>query len=355
MSAFSKKRAQEILQSQGLQAAVDAYVAHRRQADDQDRQVIALLAAVCKGAGADEEERRAAFKKLAASLEPREIGSFMLRVGYRVDFENVASFKGSLVQRSRKKQLGCVLPEWQVNDKLKGRRFVEGLGLPVPKVHGIFPMAELPAGDDIVIKPRDGCGSRGVYILAGGELFDVRRKEALASRRELAQRMRRDLEAGKVKRDLWIVEEFIAGEGEVLNPPADLKFYCFYGEVRLVLEVTRRPVSQYCWWSGDGRRVETGKYDDKLFDGQGFGQSELDMAKRLSLEIPAPFLRIDFLKGRDRVVFGEFTPRPGDYEKFDDRTDRELGEAFLLAEERVQQDLLKGKTFAAYRQLIGAR
>src|SRR5699024_12457653 len=72
---------------------------------------------------------------------------------------------------------------------------------------------------------------------------------------------------------------------------------------------------------------------------------------RSSSEIPVPFLRIDFLRGEDGLIFGEFTPKPGNYDEFDERTDQLLGDYFLDAEARLVDDLLNGKQFGAYKEL----
>lgn len=77
----------------------------------------------------------------------------------------------------------------------------------------------------------------------------------------------------------------------------------------------------------------------------------MELAKRISLAIPAPFIRIDFLKSFDGLVFGEFTGHPGSYEQFNRKTDRLLGEFFVSAEARIVNDLLNGKTFDAFQAL----
>jgi hypothetical protein len=96
--------------------------------------------------------------------------------------------------------------------------------------------------------------------------------------------------------------------------------------------------------------VRTGKYDEDLFKGQGAIQSELDLASDISLKIPAPFIRIDFLRSDNGLVFGEFTPKPGNYDDFDEKTDKWLGDYFLEAQGRLNNDLLYGKDFSAFQQ-----
>src|SRR5699024_6795768 len=132
----------------------------------------------------------------------------------------------------------------------------------------------------------------------------------------------------------------------------DLKFYCFYGKVGLILEIIRYPEIRHCWWTRDFKRVTTGKYDESLFSGDAVSPEELQMIEQLSEEIPAPFVRIDFLQSENGLVFGEFTPKPGNYDDFDLKTDQLLGDYYIEAEARLIKDLLKGKTFPEYEQFV---
>jgi hypothetical protein len=70
----------------------------------------------------------------------------------------------------------------------------------------------------------------------------------------------------------------------------------------------------------------------------------------MSKEIPTPFIRIDFLKTEKELVFGEFTPKPGNYDEFDQSTNQWLGDYFLEAEGRLMADLLHGKQFTHYNK-----
>lgn len=70
----------------------------------------------------------------------------------------------------------------------------------------------------------------------------------------------------------------------------------------------------------------------------------------LSLQIPAPFVRIDLLQGKDRHTIGEFTARPGNFYRYGRKLDLKLGDMALAAQARLQRDLLAGKDFAAYRR-----
>lgn len=98
----------------------------------------------------------------------------------------------------------------------------------------------------------------------------------------------------------------------------------------------------------------TGKYNDQLFVGKGFTQQELAQVNEISRQIPSPFMRIDFLRGENGLVFGEFTPKPGNYDEFEETIDRWLGDCFLGAENRLVTDMLQGKKFDAFSDILKA-
>lgn len=61
-------------------------------------------------------------------------------------------------------------------------------------------------------------------------------------------------------------------------------------------------------------------------------------------------MRIDFLAAKSGLYFCEFTPRPGDFEKFNDATDEMLGTLYLDAELRLVNDLVFGKRFTEFAE-----
>jgi hypothetical protein len=91
-----------------------------------------------------------------------------------------------------------------------------------------------------------------------------------------------------------------------------------------------------------------GDQDDDHFAGRGFTPEMLETAERISAEIPAPFLRIDFHSTGSELVFCEFTPTSGSIWSYGRETDQFLGECYLDAEARLLDDLLKGKSFDVY-------
>lgn len=305
----------------------------------------------------DEHDRNLIYSKIMPSLTIEEIPEFMIRAGLTdpsIPLHQASSFRGNLNMRMRQKQLNDTLPEWPLDDKRIAYNFAEQLGVNIPYVDdNLYQLETIPHKEGIVIKPADGAGSRGVYLVhKHDDIFDVKNSRVLYSWDQLIDRMTDDLHTGAVDKDSWMIEELIYENWLEKIPARDIKFYCFYGKVGIILEITRDPEVRQCWWTADGKRIATGKYDETLFKGVGVTLEELDMVKQLSAKVPAPFIRIDFLKGENGLVFGEFTPKPGNYDEFNEPTDQWLGDYFLDAQGRLINDLLNGKQFDEYMRLI---
>ncbi len=63
--------------------------------------------------------------------------------------------------------------------------------------------------------------------------------------------MEKDLETGAVDRDEWMIEELIYENRREKVPARDVKFYCFYGKVGIILEIVREPEVRHCWWNAE--------------------------------------------------------------------------------------------------------
>lgn len=304
-----------------------------------------------------ETYRHVIYSKILNALSIDEIPEFMIRAGLTeepISLRQAASFRASLNMRMRQKQLVEPLPEWYFDDKQKAYEFIENLNIKTPWVADEqYTLTDLPAKEGIAIKPVDGAGSRGVYLVHSfNDIIDVKRSTKLDSWEELITRMKKDLNKGWVAEDKWLIEEIIYENSKEKIPARDVKFYSFYGKTGIILEIIRYPEVRQCWWTADGKRVRTGKYDEDLFEGKGVTAEELEMVAQISSHIPAPFIRIDFLRSENGLVFGEFTPKPGNYDEFDEPTDRWLGDYFLDAQGRLMNDLLKGKQFTAYEEFV---
>ena len=148
-------------------------------------------------------------------------------------------------------------------------------------------------------------------------------------------------------------EELITDEsGSIAN---DVKLYCFYGRAHIALEVKRTGGAvEYCWWDRNCRKVKTGKYLNMELEDTIVSTEYFEAAEHLSQHIPAPFMRIDFLKSPTGPVFGEFTPQPGNFHQFDAATDCWLGRCYAEARGRLMADLLKGKAFSEYTEFVAS-
>ncbi|WP_244444930.1 ATP-grasp fold amidoligase family protein [Oceanobacillus jeddahense] len=280
---------------------------------------------------------------------------FMARAGLiedAVSLADVASYRACMNMRVRQYQLLGTLPEYELDDKQRAYRFMEKQAIRTPhSPEEIYTIETLPEKENIVIKPADGAGGRGVYIVyASSDIISVKTGEKLTNWSLLKHRMEKDLAENKVAQDAWRIEELVLEDTVNKVSGRDVKFYCFYGEVGVILEIIRTPEIKYCWWNGQGERIQTGKYDDKSFQGQGVSKEEIEMAKRISSMIPSPFMRIDFLRAEDGLVFGEFTPKPGNYDEFNDKIDTYLGNLFIEAQGKLDKDLLQGKAFEIFKE-----
>jgi acylphosphatase len=247
-----------------------------------------------------------------------------------------------------------IAPEILLNDKIKGVDFAKQCRISTPEVYEKYiKLDDIQLKDGVVIKPRNSAGSRGVFLVYKlNKIFEISKKSWLHSERAARDAMKEYLKREK-KSDSWIVEEFIQLRDG--SAPNDLKFYCFYGRSPLALEVSRTSSGpKYCWWNNDGKLIKTGKYKNKVLQSDPFNKDYFKFVEKLSLKIPSPFMRIDFLRLEDRLVFGEFTPSPGDFEQFDADTDARLGWEFASARGRLVGDFLKGKRFEEFLALVNS-
>ncbi len=278
---------------------------------------------------------------------------FLVReVSQDVELQKAASFSALLTMRARQKQLHPRLPEEILDNKQVAYQFVDLFNVRRPWVQSSYTKDDIPLIAKSVIKPDNGAGSRGVYLyFDSNKILDVKRGQELDSHDALDLMMEKDLNNGWVSEDKWLVEELITEHPNTRDPARDLKFYCFYGKVELILEVVRYPQVKYCWWNSNGERVYTGKYENELFKGNGVSMMDIKKAEEISFEIPAPFVRIDFLKSGNELVFGEFTPKPGNYDFFSYEMDHWLGDCYLRAQQSLVDDLVNGKQFKIYTTL----
>jgi hypothetical protein len=304
-----------------------------------------------------DEEHRERVQQFLDFAPPETIAHPQLRVleKYGLSIRRGLSFHTIMIQRSEGRRIGVRDVAWTLDSKTVGYRFADQLGLRRPVADLTHRrLTEITPQPMQVVKPLRSTGARGVYLVfAADRILDMRAGDKLSSRDQAVERAQQ-LMADQRRRlpDRWITEELILDRGK---PARDLKFFCFYGEVLFVQEIERHPTFRACFWSPDGSAIETGKRTG-LTNGYGVTKEQVAFAESISSQIPAPFLRIDMLRsGKRDLVVGEFTPRPGQFEQFDERTDRLMGETWLRAERRLLDDALAGKQFPAFNAATEGR
>ena len=278
-----------------------------------------------------------------------------------VNYRMGESFTASMVKhvaaaRSLKREMARPAPEWFVNRKREGHLVAAQLGVRVPKMYcADITSANIKLVDNTAIKPTEGANGVGVYLVRDlTAIFDGASRDVFGGETELRKRIAAQLANGKVKHDSWQIEELIRGKQSFV--PVDLKFYCFYGRVAMVCEVQRLPERRFNWYDVDGKLIRTGRYENMEFESEGFRPQDVQLAARISSQIPTPFLRMDFMRAENGdLVFGEFTPCPADFEAHNPDIDLMMGREFLSAEARLKDDLLMGKSFSLFLEIYARR
>lgn len=232
------------------------------------------------------------------------------------------------------------------NNKMADARFVKDLGFLVPEVyHENAAIDDIFEYDGCVVKSKNGASSKGVFVKNGNEFYHLFDKKVYATDAFLNYSKKQGFRR-------FIVEEYVGGEEAV----RDLKFYMFYGEIGVVLEVKRNQSgNQHCFYDSDSRLVKTGRYRETEFVGSGFETEVGECAKKISECIPSPFIRVDLIVSEKGYRVGELTAHPGGYENFSGVWDTFLGEKFIKARARLLEDMLSGKEFDKYLKRLRGR
>jgi hypothetical protein len=271
------------------------------------------------------------------------------------------SFFRSIVVRRRKRQLGPI-PEKHIGiSKVKDQLFAESVGMRTPRVlySGTFEGIPGHVRTNTMLKPQVSSGSKGAfYVFDASNIYSIQYKKALGSWDELSQSVRKQFGEDALNEREWLVQELILEVGD--RPARDMKFYAFYGQIGLIQEVDRYGAMQYEFFNEDftvavcGRDHEPRFTDpaDTVTDKGGLSDAKLETVRRASLEIPAPFMRLDFLNGVTELVFTECSGAPGMSNSLNNEYDELLGRYYHEAEVRLENDLLDGKRFDGYRRFI---
>lgn len=266
---------------------------------------------------------------------------------------HTASFRVAMAQRTRRmKKLGRhTCPEWILWDKPEGIRFARKIGLRHAIQSEVSDHRALGFAPHTVIKPENESQSQGVYLIFSQQkIGDVARNTFFSGYDELAARIAGDLASGRVRQDRWVTENLLWNRNEPACIAPDWKFYMFYGEVGMIGKMNRFPDMAEVWFDERGGKKDLGYVQDSFtLDVPDMNPDLLETARAASLEIPAPFIRVDLLETDEGPAFCEFTARPHYWYKFGRKLDLEFGDAFIAAEARLQADLLAGKDFAAWK------
>ncbi len=243
-------------------------------------------------------------------------------------------------------------PEMIIDNKITGRRFAHLLGFNLPKrLTESIPLEKIRILANSVIKPVNAYSAHGVFVVKSDDhIIELRTGRVIRGRKELVEHMYDLLENRMVPANEWTVEECILREdGNLAN---DIKFYVFYGKFAWFSEIQRYPESKHYMLDHNGEWVDYGLYPKHtFFKGRGVTKEEIRMVEQVSLKIPAPFIRIDFLRGKDGLYFGEFTPRSGVIGYLPVAMDKRFGRYYYEASSRLLKDLLRGKQFASFQKL----
>lgn len=261
------------------------------------------------------------------------------------------SFKELVFQEARKSYREPEYSAWLLDVKTNAYRFAETLGYKTPILETQpFTATAIPLVRGTVVKPLTGVMSQGVFLL-GEEIRDLANGTTFSSLEDVRIPMNQLVESGKIKKDEWIREKLIHSDIDPTRPARDIKFYTFYGQVKLILETIRNDGLERCWYDQSLNTIDTGKYTKFLFPGNGVPLKYFQAAQEIGSNIPSPFVRIDFLASNDGVVLNEITPRPGGSNQFHPSVDRNLGETLIAADARLRRDLVNGKKFDAFNMV----
>ncbi|CTQ33095.1 ATP-grasp fold amidoligase family protein [Jannaschia rubra] len=208
------------------------------------------------------------------------------------------------------------VPE-HLEDKLVGAEFARSRGWRVPESKRFDSAAEAisaTTSKKFALKASGFFGGKHIYLLQqleSGKFLDLN---------TLQIRTTDELSRISVRTDYWLVEDLVESTvaGHVI--PMDYKFYCFGGQIALILQIDRssKPARGYYF---DGSFMPLVGGTDFSFDTEYFqmgapvvplhASAMVKMARDLSQASGARFLSVDCYDSPDGPVFGEFTLRPG--------------------------------------------
>lgn len=318
------------------------------------RQLLKILDRVAQG-DAQIPADSAVLEELLKSVQPGQVSERLVRFFTHVhDYSE--SFRECMIQRSGAVRRQRFAPERILGREKYRKIFADAAKIEIPKIYqfGVHKDALKPR-DLAVVKPLGLSGSRGINIIekvAEGYLNRVD-QSVHSTWQDFTSSLQVENTGHKTWDGRWVAEELIESPFPGEYGARDIKIYAFYGQIALVLEMSRwGDEKRYTWYNRDLEPVDTGIYPDAPrtrplgLTTNNFNSSE---AERISSLIPVPFVRLDFLLSADgSLVLGELSFRPGGFHRFSPKTDRKLGSMYKIAEARLLDDLVAGYTFPEY-------
>lgn len=217
-------------------------------------------------------------------------------------------------------------PPWHLHDKIQCYEFCNLVGIPTVKVLRQFSHPSeinfdgLP--EEFVLKPAYHSSSIGVMVLANsdGGYHDAMTRKDYSFEEIVAKQTTIHDEHPKKSGKLTIIEEKIVDSGGSLIPQ-DYKAYCFQGEVAFILQLDRNGgQTRVAWYDGNFVPI----MDDRIYTNEKYltlkeparpvdWQELLNLARRASVAVPAPFASIDMYSTTRGPVLGEVTLVPGGF------------------------------------------
>lgn len=257
--------------------------------------------------------------------------------------------------RARQKGLERGVPTF-LHNKSAAESFVRQIGVKTNSILREFDSIEsidlsgLPA--EFVLKPTFLSSTFGVMVLSesgNGWHEGLKNQELLIE--DIKSEQFRYSEKSNSPDKKWIVEEKSV-DATGADVPDDWKFFCFQGRIGLIHRtVRRRPRNMHYFFTGDFRPIPAGSEDcisinESIIERDACAppanwRSLSNAARRISVAVPSPFVRVDMYNTISGPVFGEFTLVPGtffyeDREKMHPRLSTDLG--FLW--EAAERDLI---------------
>ena len=238
---------------------------------------------------------------------------------------------------------GVKPPVYWFETKQGQKKLIANTGISFSRtLEGPFPSVEKFNLDDLptkfCLKPNFGSSSNGVFLLKkykNNSLVDIRSNNKFYNINSLNGMIlnERSLPFG------IIAEEILESD---YGLPCDFKFYTFYGEMGILMQVDRsRGRQEYKFYDSDCsplRNIADRKINNDLRPPKNFKLLK-QAALKISKILPTPFVRVDLYEVNNQPYFGEFALRPGQNQLFTKGIDELLGKLWESSECKLMSEL----------------